>query len=355
MRKLSELRKRIDQIDEQLLQLLNERAELAKQIGEIKSRDDKPFFTPEREQMIYRRLQQLNRGPLTQEQIVGIFREVISISRALEKAPTVAYWGPEGTYTHAAALKCFGRAAHFTPVESIADVFAAVEQSNVDYGVVPVENSLAGVVPETLDMFPLTNARICAEVYVPIAHHLLSRAKNLNQVVRVYTGPQPLQQCRRWLRLHLPAAEIIETVPTARAVKFAAEDPNGAAIGNALAAELYGVPILCEHIEDNPHNRTRFLVIGYNEPAPTGNDKTSLVMTLRNRPGELYHALGAFHKYGVNLTMIESRPNPRGMFEYLFYIDLQGHRQDETVKAALEALDRFAREVVLLGSYPAAE
>ncbi|MDW8051549.1 MAG: prephenate dehydratase [Armatimonadota bacterium] len=355
MRKLSELRRQIDEIDEQLLRLLNERAALAKQIGEIKSRNAKPFFTPEREQMIYRRLQRLNRGPLTQEQIIGIFREIISISRALEKPPTVAYWGPEGTFTHMAALKCFGRASRYIPYDSIPDVFAAVERADAEYGVVPIENSLAGVVPETLDMFPQTNARICAEVYVPIAHHLLSKAKSLDQIKRVYAGSQPLQQCRRWLRLHLPAAEIVETAPTAKAVKLAAEDPNGAAIGNALAAEIYGVPILHEHIQDNPHNRTRFLVLGYNEPAPTGNDKTSLMFALRHRPGELYRALGAFYKYNVNLTMIESRPNPRGTFEYLFYVDLQGHRQDPPIKAALEELDQLAREVVILGSYPAAE
>lgn len=355
MKRLSELRARIDEIDKQLLALLNERAELAKAIGEIKTRDQKPFFTPEREQIIYRRLQQLNKGPLTHEQLICIFREIISISRALEKAPTIAYWGPEGTFTHMAALRCFGHSAHFTLCDSIADVFAAVEQSTVDYGVVPVENSIAGVVPETLDMFPLTNARICAEVYVPIAHHLLSKCRSLNRVIRVYAGPQPLQQCRRWLRLHLPAAELIEAVPTARAARIASEDPNGAAIGNSLTAELVGIPILCEHIEDNPHNRTRFLVIGYNEPAPTGNDKTSMVFTLRNRPGELYRALGAFERHGVNLTMIESRPNPRGMFEYLFYVDVQGHRQDEKVKSALDELESYAREVVLLGSYPAAE
>lgn len=355
MRKLSDLRARIDEIDKQLLALLNERAELAKAIGEIKTRDRKPFFTPEREQMIYRQLQKLNPGPLSHEQLVSIFREIISISRALEKAPAIAYWGPEGTFTHMAALRRFGRSAHFTPCDSIADVFAGVEQSTVDYGVVPVENSIAGVVPETLDMFPITNARICAEIYVPIAHHLLSKCKSLNQVIRVYAGPQPIQQCRRWLRLHLPAAEIIEAVPTARAAHIAAEDPHGAAIGNSLTAELAGIPILCEHIEDNPHNRTRFLVIGYNEPAPTGNDKTSMVFTLRNRPGELYRALGAFERHGVNLTMIESRPNPRGMFEYLFYADVQGHRQDAKVRFALEELETYAREVVLLGSYPTDE
>jgi chorismate mutase/prephenate dehydratase len=310
MKKLSELRARIDAIDAQLVALLNERARCVQQIAQLKRRSRKPFFTPEREQSIYRRLHKLNRGPLSPSQLRAIFREIISVARALEKSLTIAFWGPEGTFSHLAAIQCFGRAAQFLPVESIADVFAEVEKSNADYGVVPVENSLAGVVPETLDTFPHTNVRICAEIYVPIVHHLLSRCAHLEQVQRVYAGPQPLQQCRRWLRMHLPAAEIIEMAPTVKAAQRALEDPESAAIGNALTAELLGLPILCEHIEDNSHNRTRFLVIGYNEPAPTGKDKTSLLFTLRNRPGELYHALGAFERNGVNMTMIESRPNP---------------------------------------------
>jgi chorismate mutase/prephenate dehydratase len=355
MKKLSELRARIDAIDAQLVALLNERARCVQQIAQLKRRSRKPFFTPEREQSIYRRLHKLNRGPLSPSQLRAIFREIISVARALEKSLTIAFWGPEGTFSHLAAIQCFGRAAQFLPVESIADVFAEVEKSNADYGVVPVENSLAGVVPETLDTFPHTNVRICAEIYVPIVHHLLSRCAHLEQVQRVYAGPQPLQQCRRWLRMHLPAAEIIEMTPTVKAAQRALEDPESAAIGNALTAELLGLPILCEHIEDNSHNRTRFLVIGYNEPAPTGKDKTSLLFTLRNRPGELYHALGAFERNGVNMTMIESRPNPRGTFEYLFFVDIQGHHRDEAVQRALQELQNYALEVVLLGSYPAAD
>jgi chorismate mutase/prephenate dehydratase len=355
MKKLSELRARIDAIDAQLVALLNERARCVQQITQLKRRSRKPFFTPEREQSIYRRLHKLNRGPLSPSQLRAIFREIISVARALEKSLTIAFWGPEGTFSHLAAIQCFGRAAQFLPVESIADVFAEVEKSNADYGVVPVENSLAGVVPETLDTFPHTNVRICAEIYVPIVHHLLSRCAHLEQVQRVYAGPQPLQQCRRWLRMHLPAAEIIEMAPTVKAAQRALEDPESAAIGNALTAELLGLPILCEHIEDNSHNRTRFLVIGYNEPAPTGKDKTSLLFTLRNRPGELYHALGAFERNGVNMTMIESRPNPRGTFEYLFFVDIQGHHRDEAVQRALQELQNYALEVVLLGSYPAAD
>lgn len=351
MRKLDEIRLEINALDEQILELLNRRAALAQEIGTIKTRGGKPFFTPEREQSIYRQLTKKNKGPLTHEQAIAIFREVISVSRALEKPLVIAYWGPEGTFTHLAALQCFGRSASLIPAESISEVFGEVEKSHADYGVVPVENSTAGVVPETLDMFPQTNAKICAEVYVPIAHHLVSHEKSLNTVERVYAGPQPVAQCKRWLRAHLPKAELIEVVPTAKAVEMAHRNPRSAAISNTLAAERVGVPILCEHIEDNPHNRTRFLVIGYNEPAPTGKDKSSLLFTLRNKPGELYRALGAFEQHGVNLTMIESRPNPRGTFEYIFYADIQGHYRDKKVQDALSALEQYAREVIVLGSY----
>jgi chorismate mutase/prephenate dehydratase len=203
-------------------------------------------------------------------------------------------------------------------------------------------------------MFPHTNAKICAETYVPIAHHLVSKCKNIEAVQKVYAGPQPAAQCRRWLRTHLPNAVIEEVTPTARAVEMASEGEGSAAIANELAAERVGLPILCEHIEDNPHNRTRFLVLGYNEPSPTGRDKSSVLFNLRNRPGELYRALGAFKRHGVNLTMIESRPNPRGTFEYLFYADMQGHHRDENVQRALSSLEHYAREVVILGSYPEA-
>jgi chorismate mutase / prephenate dehydratase len=221
--------------------------------------------------------------------------------------------------------------------------------------VVPVENSVAGVVPETLDMFPQTNVKICAETYVPIHHHLVSVSETLEGIRRVYAGPQPAQQCKRWLRMNLPLAEVIETVPTARAAHRALDDPEGAAIANRLGAETIRIPIVSEHIEDNPHNRTRFLVIGYNEPARTGDDKTSLMFNLRNRPGELYKALGAFDREGVNLMMIESRPAQRATFEYIFYCDCSGHRTDEPLQRAIESLKTCALETTILGSYPMSE
>jgi chorismate mutase/prephenate dehydratase len=215
-----------------------------------------------------------------------------------------------------------------------------------------VENSVAGVVPETLDMFPQTNVKICAEMYVPIDHHLVSVAEELRDIRRIYAFTQPAQQCKRWLRANLPNCEIVETAPTSKAAQRALEDPQGAAICNRLAAEIVGIPILVEHIGDNPSNRTRFIVIGYNEPAKTGRDKTSFMFNVRNKPGTLVAALKAFEENGVNLMMIESRPAQRATFEYIFYCDCNGHRNDAHVQSAIEALRRVAMEVVILGSYP---
>ncbi len=351
-RKLEDIRKDIDAIDHDLVRMLSQRAELAQEVGKIKGIDQKPFFTPERERAIYEKLEASNPGPLRASQLIGIYREIISAARALEKPLVCAYWGPPGTFTHQASVKTFGSSTTFSAQDSIHDVFLAVEHGEADYGVVPVENSAAGVVPETLDMFPRTNVKICAETYVPIHHYLVSVAESLDRIKRVYAGPQPATQCRQWLRKTLPNAEIIEVIPTAKAAERALQNPQSAAIANKLAAETVGIPILMEHIEDNPDNRTRFLVIGYNEPVKTGRDKTSLMFSVRNKPGELYRALGAFVEEGVNLMMIESRPAPRVSFEYLFYCDAMGHRTDEALLRALDKLKGAALETTILGSYP---
>jgi chorismate mutase/prephenate dehydratase len=351
---LHDLRKEIDQIDEQILQLLNRRAELAQQIGNMKMRSRTQFFTPEREQQIYHRLSQLNRGPLSNQQIRAIFREIISAARALEKPLVIAYWGPPGTFSHQAGVTKFGTSCEFVPVDSIQDVFHEVERSSADYGVVPVENSTAGVIPETLDQFMHTNLKICSELYVPIAFHLVSHT-TLENVKRVYSGVQPREQCKQWLRQHIPGVEIVEVSTTARAAEMAKEDPESAAVTNALAAQMYEVPIICEHIEDNPHNRTRFLIIGYNEPEPTGKDKTSLLFSVHNRPGALFRAMAAFEMYNVNMTMIESRPTKLVPGEYIFYVDVQGHIKDAPVAKALTALRERSLYVTVLGSYPEAE
>ena len=354
-REIGQIRGEIDDVDARLVALLNQRAALAQEIGQGKDRDGKPFFTPERERQIYDSLAGINQGPLQRRQLVSIFREIISAARAAEKTLSAAYWGPPGTFSHVAAVQVFGSSSDLHARDSIEDVFVAVERGEADYGVVPVENAVAGVVPETLDMFPKTNVKICAEMYLPVHQHLLSMASSLGDIKRVYAGPQPVAQCRKWLKEHLASAEIIEVVPTSAAAISARSDIASAAIANKLASEEHDVPILIEHIQDNPRNRTRFLVVGYNEPAKTGRDKTSFMFNLRNRPGELYRALGALNEHGINLLMIESRPAERASFEYMFLCDAIGHRMDANMQRAIEALKTAALETTVLGSYPSAE
>lgn len=352
---LHELRKEIDQIDEQVVGLLNRRAEIAQEIGRHKARTRSHYFTPEREQTVYKRLAALNRGPLPASALRAIYREIISAAIALEKPLTVAYLGPAGTFSNQAGINRFGSSATFVPTENIPDIFMQVERGLCDYGVVPVENSLSGVIPETLDTFMVTNLRIVSELFVPIVHNLATHAKALEDVRRVYSKTEPFAQCRQWLRNHLPGVELKEVSSTAKAAEMAAQEKDASAICPALAAEMNGLPILVEHTEDNPSNRTRFLVLGYNEPEPTGRDKTSLMFSVHNRSGELFRAMAAFEKYDVNLTMIESRPAKVSSWDYIFYIDVQGHMRDTNVSKAVNQLREHALFVTLLGSYPAAE
>lgn len=351
---LPEWRKEIDQIDEQVIQLLNRRATLAQQIGHAKSSARSHYFTPEREHIVFKRLLSLNKGPLESQSIRAIYREVISACRALEKPLTIAFMGPEGTFSHLASIAKFGNSSQFVPVETISEVFMQVERGQADYGIVPVENSWAGVVPETLDTFMNSNLRVVSEVYQPITNNLLTRCESQEQIKRLYTHFQPLAQCRQWLRNHLPNVEIVEASSTSKAAELSADEAESAAIATTLASERYNLPILCEHIEDNPSNRTRFLTLGYNEPEPTGKDKTSLMFSVHNRAGELVHALNAFEKYDVNMTMIESRPTKTAAWQYLFYIDVQGHVKDIPISKAIAQLKEQSLFVRVLGSYPEA-
>ena len=298
-RPLDQIRGDIDRIDRDLVRLLSERASLAIEVGHTKRKEGSPFFVPEREQAIFDRLARENPGPLTHKQLRAIYREIISAAIAAEKPLAVAYWGPVGTFSNQAALQTFGASADLMPVESIAEVFHAVEHGRADYGVVPIESLSQGIVPETLDMFPQTNVRICAELYVPIHMHLVSTALTLGEIGRVYAFGQPANQCKGWLRANLPHAEIVEAAPTARAARLALEDPQGSAICSRLAAETVGIPILVEHIEDNPNNRTRFVVLGYNEPAKTGRDKTSYYVQRPQPPRNAWsRRLKAFEERG---------------------------------------------------------
>lgn len=352
---VNDLRKEIDRVDEQLVALLNRRAELAQEIGRHKARNRSHYFTPEREAAVFKRIVDLSHGPFEASAIRGIFREIISASRALEKPLTIAYLGPEGTFSHQAGIMRFGSSSVLMPTESIADIFSAVERGEADYGVAPVENSLAGIVPETLDTFASSNLRVVSELYVPITHNLATLCASLGDIRRVYSHPQPLAQCRQWLRTHLQGVEQVETSSTARAAEIAAGEPSAAALCPALAAEISGLPILVAHTEDNPSNRTRFLVLGYNEPEPTGKDKTSLMFSVQHRSGMLFRAMAAFEKYDVNLMMIESRPARVAAWEYVFFVDVQGHFRDLQVSRAIAQLREHALFVTVLGSYPAAE
>lgn len=354
-RSLDLIRHDIDSMDRQIIDLLDRRAMLAQEVGRVKGLDGRPFFTPERERQIFAKLEAARTEALGSHHLKNIYREIISAARDAERPLTISFWGPEGTFSEMAAIETFGSSARRLPVASITEVFLAVEHRQADYGVAPIENSTAGVVPETLDMFPQTNVKICAECFLAVNHHLGSVANSLGEIKRVYAGPQPAGQCRRWLAEHLPHAEIIDVVPTAAAAHKALNDPEGAAIANRYCIENLGLGFLAEHIEDHSQNRTRFIVLGPNEPEPTGQDKTSLMFNLRNKPGELYKVLGAFERHQVNLMMIESRPAPRAAFEYIFYVDLGGHRKNENVAAAVEAIRHIALETVILGSYPSTD
>jgi chorismate mutase/prephenate dehydratase len=351
---LDSIRNEIDVIDRELVKLLNRRASLAIEVGKLKGRDGKPFFTPERERQVFEGLGTINEGPLQSQQLVSIFREIVSAARAAEKPLRIAYWGPAGSFTHLAAERTFGKSSDYEAREDIPDVFQAIERGHCDYGAVPVENSLAGFVPETVDQFPLTNVRICAEAYLPVHHHLLSLAPNLASVKTIYSGPQPTRQCKRWLAANLPGVQIAEVMPTSRAAQLALEDPATAAIGNSYTAELLELPILAEHIEDNRQNQTRFLIIGYNEPLRTGRDKTTMMFNLRNKPGELYKALAVYANRGIDLMRIETRPTQRTPFEQVFYLDCRCHKTDAIFMEALEDLRSQALDINVLGSYPIA-
>jgi len=352
---ISDLRNKIDEIDRQMVDLLNQRAGCALEIGRMKSKGEKSIFAPERERQVMGAVLRNNNGPLSDKAVSAVFREIVSACRALEKPISVAYFGPAGSNTHIASIMKFGESTDFIPVNTIPDVFSAVEHREANYGVVPVENSTEGVVNHTLDMFLLSDLRICAEIYAPISHNLLSSGTEISQIKRIYSIGTAIAQCRNWLAEHLPGVELLEVSSTAKGATMCEGFPTSAAIASSLAAKEYGLNIIAEGIEDNPHNRTRFLVVGYSKPEPSGKDKTSVVFSVPHKSGSLYHALKVFDSEGINLTMIESRPTKQMPWEYIFFVDLQGHERDRTVQSALSKLGEMALFVRVLGSYPEAE
>ena len=352
---ISELREKIDHIDATLVELINQRAECAIEIGSMKDKDAKSIFAPEREKQVLSGVLANNKGPLSDKAMSAVFREVISACRALEKPITVSYLGPAGSYTHIASILKFGESSEFLSCNTIPDVFSAVEHKHANYGVVPVENSTEGIVSHTLDMFLLSDLRICAEVNAPISHNLLSNGTDISQIRRIYSMPQAIAQCRNWISANMPGVEVLEVSSTTKGAKMCEGYPSSAAIASSLAAKEYGLNILAEGIEDNPHNRTRFLVVGYSKPQPSGKDKTSIVFSVSHKSGSLYHALRVFDEAGINLTMIESRPTKQMPWEYIFFVDLQGHENETKIMDAITNLKEISHFVRILGSYPEAE
>jgi chorismate mutase/prephenate dehydratase len=351
---LDELRKQIDEVDAQLLILLNRRADLVHQVGEVKREHGSEFYAPEREEQLLRSLAKQNRelnGLLTEEAMRAIYREIMSASLALEKPLTIAYLGPEHTWTHQAALSKFGASLRYSPQSSIADVFSEVSRGRADYGVVPIENSTEGAVSHTLDVFMDSELRICAQILLRIDHNLAARGP-LSQVRQVFSHSQSLGQCRQWLREHLPTAELVPVSSNTRGAEIAANTANTAAICGELAAAHYGLTILERSIQDCAGNMTRFLVIGKTTSPPTGQDKTSVMFSIQDKPGALYSALEPFHRLKISLSKIESRPSRRKAWEYFFFVDVEGHCEDPQLITALSELRKHCSFVKILGSYP---
>ena len=348
---LSQYRARIDALDDAILKLINERASHARKIGEIKNGE---VYRAEREAQILRRVRENNPGPLSADAIASLFREIMSVCLALEKPLSVSYLGPPGTFSQSAALKHFGKSADALPCSSIAEVTRKVEAEAVDYGIVPVENSSEGAVGQTLDLMLQTPLRLCGEVVLRVHQQLLSNTDNLAEIARVYSHSQSLAQCQAWLNANLNNAERIAVGSNAEAARIAASEKGAAAIAGEAAAQLYQLAVLAKNIEDDANNTTRFWVLGRCDSAPSGKDKTSLVMSAKNRPGAVHELLAPFAKHQVSMNRLESRPSKTGMWEYVFFVDLEGHQQDEKVALALAELNALAMFLKILGSYPVA-
>src|SRR5579863_4235659 len=354
MDELADLRRQIDEVDDSILALLNRRADLAKGIAEVKRGLKSDLHIPVREKEIYERLLRQNTGPFPSDGVRSVFREIISASLSLEGPLKVAYLGPRATFTHLACTQYFGFSVRDIPVNSIKEVFEEVERGRSDYGVVPVENSTEGVVSHTLDLFADSELKIFGEILQEVSHHLQSKSGKVEEVRKIYSHPHAIAQCKSWLEKNLPQAQVREVSSTARAAEMAAEDPEAAAIASELAARLYGLVIIRRRIEDNINNFTRFLIIAQRSPARTGKDKTSIMFSTKDRVGALFEMLRPFSDSRLILTKIESRPSKKKAWEYLFYVDLLGHVEDEPVRRTLETLKEQALFMKILGSYPTA-
>jgi len=351
---LAKLREQIDGIDDQILDLLNQRAQIVLAVGKAKQGDRSAFYVPSREKAIYQRLTSENPGPFPNDAVCKVFREIISASLNMELPMQVAFLGPQSTFTHQAAMQQFGLSAQLVPLKSIPAVFEEVERGRAHYGVVPVENSTEGVVNHTLDMFVGSDLKIIAEIMLEISHNLLSKTGNPALITRIVSHPQALVQCRRWLETNMSDIPQLDVSSTAAAAQLATEDETVAAIASEAASMQYGLQIIKARIEDNPNNFTRFLVIGKKSPEQSGDDKTSIMFSVKDEPGILYRMLAPFSTRNINLAKIESRPMKQKAWEYIFFLDLIGHVADSRVTDAVEELKSHCNFLKVLGSYPLA-
>ena len=351
---LPEIRRKIDAVDEQIIRLLNERADLVHEVGVIKKAQGQPIYAPEREEQVLRALAAKAvemKSRLPEKCIRAIYREIMSAALALEKDLTIAYFGPPSTNTHQAARSRFGASVNYVPQVTIADVFDAVARGRADYGVVPIENSTEGAVNHTLDVFMESDLRICAQILMKIENHLAANSPLAN-IKRLYSHPQVFGQCRQWIQRTLPNVELVEVGSTPRAAEQASRQPDSGALVGRMAAEEYRLPILEESVQDNPNNTTRFLVIGPSAPPPTGEDRTSLMFCVRDEPGALFKALEPLNRFQISMSKIESRPSRRKAWEYFFFVDVEGHAEQSPLKDAIAELAKHCTLVKILGTYP---
>jgi len=351
---IQQYRQSIDRIDDEILKLLNERSKNVVEIGKLKKQSDTEanLHTPGREAEIVDRLMRHNQGPFPNDAIRTVYREIMSASLSLEGPQTVAYLGPRATFTHLACIQKFGESAQYVPVTSIKDVFNEVERGRANFGVVPIENSTEGVVNHTLDMFVDSSLLIYGEVLQEVSHHLLSKADRSEDIKKIYSHPHAIAQCRNWLETNLPHVPVSEVPSTARAAELCVDDLSGAAIASELAGQLYGLKVLKARIEDNINNFTRFLVLSQKPSERTGKDKTSVMLSVKDKVGALYELLRPFASHGINMTKIESRPSRRKAWEYIFFVDIEGHLEEDRVKKALEEVKGRCLFLKVLGSYP---
>jgi chorismate mutase / prephenate dehydratase len=352
-KQLAPLRERIDELDQQIIKLLNDRAKVVVEVGKVKQTGDNPIYVPERERQVLDQVRAYNQGPLPDACLEAIWRELMSGSFALERPLRVGYLGPQGSFSHLAARRKFGASIEYDDLDDIAAVFEAIHRGHIDLGLVPIENSSVGGIGETLDCFLGSDARVCAEVLINIHHNLLANEPS-EKITKIYSKPVALAQCKKWLAGQLLQTDKVPTASTSRAAELASQEPGAAAIGSTLAGEVYGLKVQFQNIEDNPRNTTRFFVIGKHAPKPSGDDKTSIMFTTEHKAGALTEVLDIFRDYGLNLTHIDKRPSQRANWEYIFFVDVIGHISDNNVAEAIGKAKSHCLQMTVLGSYPRA-